>query len=35
MERLIELGEKMNLEGEKLHEFVCEQCSVLLSVHMQ
>ena len=24
MERLIELGGKMNLEGEKLHEFVRE-----------
>ena len=25
MERLVELGEKMNLEGEKWHEFVREQ----------
>ena len=28
MERLIELGEKMNLEGEKLHEFVREQQAI-------
>ena len=28
MERLIELGEKMNLEGEKLHEFVHEQQAI-------
>ena len=28
MEQLIELGEKMNLEGEKLHEFVREQQAI-------